>query len=503
MLEGQDSPGGAAPPLLPGPAESYGETPKAGAVTAPPGTGVDPDAGPDHAGRDHAGRDHVGRDHAGTEAVQEAVGLEARREPVGKDAGTDAGPGSGSGARTGAGRAAPPGRGPRAAGGGTGTRGTAAPPGSCLRDTARRALEGWLDHRSGEVGGDPLAAQHRWTLLPPGKLLRPVLLLESAAAVGGAGAVHRAEPVAAGLELMHAGSLVHDDIIDGDELRRGRAATHCRFGVDRAVIGADALFFAVFETLGEARSRGVPDRRIADATAVVAEAGLAITRGATMELDLSGEQQEDPGRDTDSYLEMARLKTAALLRAACRLGALLADGTAEQADALSEFGEALGIGFQIQDDLLPYADASGRRAADARGKPRTSDLRNRRPVLPLLLAHRNGGPEERRQLAGLLAGDGRPSADAADGTTTAGTAGGAAQETGHGTARETDHESAREEERQARLHRLLVATGALEAARHTSEHYFDRCRKALEVLPPTPHRDRLAELADYFSQGDK
>jgi geranylgeranyl diphosphate synthase type I len=333
-----------------------------------------------------------------------------------------------------------------------------------------------LDHRSEEVGGDPLAAQHRWTLLPPGKLLRPVLLLESAAAVGGDRVVHQAEPVAAGLELMHAGSLVHDDIIDGDELRRGRAATHCRFGVDRAVIGADALFFAVFETLGEARARGVPDRRIADATAVVAEAGLAITRGATMELDLSGALHGEPGRegsqDTDPYLEMARLKTAALLRAACRLGAVLADGTAEQADALSEFGEALGIGFQIQDDLLPYADCSGRRAADARGKPKTSDLRNRRPVLPLLLAYRNGGPEERRLLAELLAGDGGTSA-------------------------------AHEEERQACLHRLLVATGALEAARHTSEHYFERCRKALEVLPPTPHRDRLAELADYFSQGDK
>jgi geranylgeranyl pyrophosphate synthase len=385
------------------------------------------------------------------------------------------------------------------------------------REAARRSLEDWLNSRD----GDRLTEQHRWALLPPGKLLRPVLLLESAAAVGGR--TEQVEPAATGFELMHAGSLIHDDIIDGDEIRRGRAANHCRYGVERAVVSADALFFAVFETLGECRRRGVSDRLISDATAVIAEAGLDITRGATMELDLSGTLHDD----TESYLEMARLKTAALLRAACRTGAVLAGASAEQADALTEFGETLGIAFQIQDDLLPYARPPEQGGGEARtapggrtekdgggttavarngvgrgagagpgtrvkspagggagaaavtssaatgtrtsgrsvtaGKSRTSDLRNGRPVLPLLLANRHGSDADRALLAELL----DPGTD--------------------------------EELRQERLHRLLESTGALSAAQHTADTYLDRCRKALEVLPPSPHRHRLAALADQFN----
>ncbi|QPP08287.1 UbiA family prenyltransferase [Streptomyces bathyalis] len=323
------------------------------------------------------------------------------------------------------------------------------------RKAARQHLEDWLDLRY----GDPLAEQHRWALLPPGKLLRPVLLLESAAAVGGS--TEQVEPVATGFELMHAGSLIHDDIIDGDELRRGRAAIHRRFGADRAIVGADALFFAVFETLGECRRRGVPDRLITEATAVIAEAGLEITRGATMELDLSGTLHDD----IDTYMEVARLKTAALLRAACRTGAVLAGATAEQTAALTEFGEALGIAFQIQDDLLPYAPLPRGTGGDdgVAGKSRTSDLRNGRPVLPHLLAHRHGSDADRALLAELLDGG-------------------------------TD-----EELRQDRLHRLLDKTGALRAAQQAADSHLDRCRRALKVLPPSPHRHRLAELADQYT----
>lgn len=324
------------------------------------------------------------------------------------------------------------------------------PPLAESRSAARDSLDDWLNSR--RVG--PLAEQHRWALVPPGKLLRPALLLESAQALGGN--PEQVAPVATGFELIHAGSLIHDDIIDGDDERRGRAATHSRYGVDRAIVAADALFFAVFETLGECRRRGVPDRLTADVTAIIAEAGLDITRGATMELDLSGTLHDDT--DIGTYLEVVRLKTAALLRAACRTGAVLAGGTAEQTAALTEFGEALGIAFQIHDDLLPYSQPR-----EAAGKPRTSDLRNGRPTLPLLLAHRNGTDADRALLVGLLA-------------------------------EETD-----EELRQERLHQLLAETGALKAAEHTANEYLDRCRNALRVLPPGPHRYRLAALADQYT----
>ncbi|MFC4494398.1 polyprenyl synthetase family protein [Streptomyces ovatisporus] len=320
------------------------------------------------------------------------------------------------------------------------------------RQTARHSLESWLDSRN----EDSLAEQHRWALAPPGKLLRPVLLLESALALGGS--ADQVAPLAAGFELMHVGSLMHDDIIDGDELRRGRAANHSRYGVDRTVVAADALFFAVFQTLGECRLRGVPDRLITDVTAVVAEAGLDITRGATMELDLSGVLHPDTG----TYLELVRLKTAALLRAACRSGGVLADGSPEHVAALADFGESLGVAFQIKDDLLPYTAPPG-----TAGKPPTSDLRNRRPALPLLLAHRHGDDAQRALLTELLTGEGE------------------------------------EELRQERLHRLLETTGALKAAQDTANRRLERCRKALEALPHSPHRSRLAALADHFSSREQ
>lgn len=319
------------------------------------------------------------------------------------------------------------------------------------RAAARDSLQHWLDLRA----GDPLTEAHRWALLPPGKLLRPVLLLEAAAAVGGS--LHRVAPVAAGFELLHVGSLVHDDIIDRDEIRRGRAATHVRFGADRAIIAADALFFGIFRTLEECRRRGATDRAVADATAIIAQAGLDITRGATLELDLSGR----PHGDIDGYLELARLKTAALLRAACRTGAVLVGAPAEQAEALGEFGEALGLAFQIQDDLLPYEHPE--QGTESGGKPRTSDLRNGRPALPLLLAYRDGGEPAREELRALFADEGE------------------------------------ETVRQERLHRLLTETGALKSAREFADGALDRCRRALAVLPDSPHRDRLTALVDRYS----
>lgn len=400
---------------------------------------------------------------------------------------------------------------------GRGSPGATADSVRLLRETARENLEDWLDLRD----GDPLAEQHRWALLPPGKLLRPMLLLESAAAVGGS--VRRVEPAATGFELMHAGSLIHDDIIDGDDLRRGREATHRRYGVDRAVISADALFFAVFATLEECRLRGVPDRLITEATAVIAEAGLQMTRGAALELDLSGALHDDTGL----YLEVARLKTAALLRAACRTGAVLAGGTAEQAAALSEFGEALGVAFQIRDDLLPYrrpeeaAAAPGPAAREARterpastersarpvraarsisaptsgGKPRGSDLRNRRPALPLLLARRYGVAADRALLAELLgggtSGDGTPGGGTSGNRAPGGRASADAAEARQAQARQQVEEATRQES----LRRLLERTGALKAAQETADAYVDRCRRALRLLPPGPHRGRLEALA--------
>jgi geranylgeranyl pyrophosphate synthase len=236
------------------------------------------------------------------------------------------------------------------------------------------------------VAAQALLAIHRYAMFPPGKLLRPLLVLESVLAVGGD--AERVLPAAIGFECAHVASLIHDDIIDHDDTRRGRASVHHRFGLERAIVAGDSLFFQWFDALGECLVRGVPAEQVAAAMRIQAMTGMEVCRGAELELSMCGNIH----CGVDCYLEMARLKTAVLLSGACRAGAVLggAGPEHERARTLGEFGEALGLAFQIRDDLLPYD--SGPEPMD---KPAGSDLQNHRPTLPLLLAHAAGTHDDR------------------------------------------------------------------------------------------------------------
>lgn len=336
-----------------------------------------------------------------------------------------------------------------------------------LRHAVDTGIAAWLD-RGGSGADDPdlLATAQRWALSPPGKLLRPITLLAAAGAVGGS--YDAVMPAAVGIELAHVATLVHDDIIDGDELRRGKVAAHREFGLAHGVLAADSLFFALFEQLGACRRTGVPAGCVVDAVEALGAAGQQTARGVAHEVALSGSLREvtataDGG--IAAYVEMVRLKSASLFRAACQVGALLGGAGPERAGVLAAYGEAMGIAFQIRDDLLPYAsdgdgdedDGAGDRRA---GKPVSSDLRNRRPALPVLLIHRLGGRAERAALAALV-----------DGTTD-------------------------ERARQRQLARLARDTGALRAAQSMARAYVERCHRALAPVPAGPDRDRLAWLAD-------
>ncbi|WP_369221243.1 polyprenyl synthetase family protein [Streptomyces sp. R39] len=293
-----------------------------------------------------------------------------------------------------------------------------------------QALRDWL---SRDAEG-PLAEVHRWALHPPGKLLRPVLLLESAAAVGGS--YERVMPAAVGVELVHVASLLHDDILDDDQLRRGKPSAHARFGPGAAVLSGDALMFALFEQVVECGRRGVPEAAVIRAVGTLARAGRRMAQGVARELD--------PVRVPDAvggYLEMVRLKTSALLSACCEAGAVLGGGSPGQARALAGYGDALGVAFQIRDDLLPYGPEAGRE-----GKPADSDLRNDRPSLPLLLA----GPVP------------------------------------------NDPE---------RVGRLLVETGALEQSTRLARRYAEQARRELDALPRGPHRSALYRTAEALTPG--
>lgn len=190
-----------------------------------------------------------------------------------------------------------------------------------------------------------------YALAGKGKLLRPLLVCHSALAVGGD--LFRVLPAASGVECVHTGSLLHDDIIDGDAVRRGRPAVHAAFGPARAILAGSALYFAWFTALEECARRGVADGPIRRAMAIQARAGIEACRGAVDELALAGR----PDCGIDAYVGAARRKTAALLAAACRTGAVLAGASPAQEAALAAYGESLGLAFQVRDDLLPYTAA--------------------------------------------------------------------------------------------------------------------------------------------------
>ncbi|GGV66196.1 polyprenyl synthetase [Streptomyces longisporoflavus] len=296
--------------------------------------------------------------------------------------------------------------------------------------------------------GNALSAVHRHALLPAGKLLRPLLVVQSAISAGGT--PYAVMPAAVGLELLHAGSLVHDDIIDGDTVRRGRPSVHHRFGADRAIIGGDALFFQPFALLAECRQRGVPDERIVTASRVLAGAGQDLCRGAMLELDQAGALRVT----VEEYLHMAGLKTSPLLSGACRIGAILAGAPDAQVTALGRYGHALGLAFQARDDLLPYDTPS--RAA---GKPACSDLANHRPTLPIVCAYRLADAADRHLIKTLLA----------DGARTAG--------------------------RQEQMGDVLRRTGALQAVHEVVAEHVEECLRALSELGQGPGADELADLA--------
>ncbi|MFI6567565.1 polyprenyl synthetase family protein [Streptomyces sp. NPDC050534] len=291
-----------------------------------------------------------------------------------------------------------------------------------------------------------LDAIHHYALKAPSKLLRPLLLCHSALALGAD--LHQVLPAAVGFECAHTGSLLHDDILDNDALRRGRPAVHTRYGPEQAIVAGNALFFALFNGLAECGDRGISDRQIRDAMAVQARAGMEVCRGASSELTLAGAFDSDIA----SYMAMARRKTAVMLAAACEVGAILAGAAPDERKKLAAFGEHLGLAFQIRDDLLPYDDEAGHSS-----KPGDSDLRNRRPTLPILLALNLADDADHQALKRLLTDQTPPAA-------------------------------------QRELGTLLRRTGALTQARATADSHASTARDTLAALPPSSHVKALSAL---------
>jgi geranylgeranyl pyrophosphate synthase len=213
--------------------------------------------------------------------------------------------------------------------------------------------------------GETLAEHVRTTLAAGGKRLRPTLVFLAAGDTTSDELVEAAVAV----ELLHMATLVHDDVLDASALRRGKPTVFATGGRVAATATGDLLFSRAFAVLTATGSAG--------AVRILSRASSALARGELM-------QREDAWSTVvtvERYLERCRLKTARLFEAACRLGALLGEPGEGAADGLGEFGERIGVGFQILDDVL---DVSG--PPERTGKPRGTDLLDGTVTLPLILA---------------------------------------------------------------------------------------------------------------------
>jgi octaprenyl-diphosphate synthase len=221
-----------------------------------------------------------------------------------------------------------------------------------------------------------------------GKRIRPALLLLSAELCGYTGA--RCVQVAAAVELLHTATLLHDDVVDFSELRRGRPSANAVWGNRRAVLAGDFLY-------ARASSMIVEDGD-ADILWIFADTIRQMAEGELLQL----ERSFDPTVTESHYFSVIERKSAVLLAAACEAGAILGGVTRAERRRLRDFGRELGLAFQLRDDALDYE------AGEAElGKRPHTDIREGKITLPLLLALKRCTPAERDAVGGLLKGAAR------------------------------------------------------------------------------------------------
>lgn len=211
-----------------------------------------------------------------------------------------------------------------------------------------------------------------------GKRLRPALVLLMAKNLGYQG--DKAPVMAAVVEFIHTATLLHDDVVDDSDLRRGKSTANAVFGNPASVLVGDYLYSRAFEMMVEVNSM--------DIMRVMAEATTVISEGEVLQLL----NVNDPDVTQERYLQVVRYKTAKLFEAAAIAGAILANATPEQQEAAGAYGRHLGTAFQLIDDLLDY---SGN--AETLGKTVGDDLREGKPTLPLLRVL-DVGTDEQKQL---------------------------------------------------------------------------------------------------------
>jgi octaprenyl-diphosphate synthase len=278
-----------------------------------------------------------------------------------------------------------------------------------------------------------------------GKRMRPVLLLLVAQALGYKGNHHHL--MAAAVEFIHTATLLHDDVVDESDLRRGRGTANAVFGNAASVLVGDYLYSRAFEMMVDVDSMRIM-QIMSGATTVIAE-------GEVLQLL----NIHDPDVSEARYLQVVRFKTAKLFEAAAEAGAVLAGASRVQQEAAAAYGRHIGTAFQLVDDVLDYNGDVG-----ALGKNVGDDLREGKPTLPLIRVLEVGTPEQ-KQLVREAIEKGEADFDA--------------------------------------VARAIQETGALEHASRCAVAEAALARQAIETLPDSPARQALIDFCTFAIERDR
>lgn len=275
-----------------------------------------------------------------------------------------------------------------------------------------------------------------------GKRLRPMLTIAAAQMSGYEGNHH--VTLAASVEFMHTATLLHDDVVDNSDMRRGKRAARLVWGNEASVLVGDFLLGQAFRMMVETGSMGALD--------VLSHAATIIAEGEVMQLSTAKNLETTE----DEYLTVIRSKTAALFGAACEVGPIIADQDSSIISAFRSYGANLGIAFQLVDDALDFGGTSA-----VLGKNVGDDLREGKVTLPILLAYRRGTTDERKFWKQAI------------------------------------EEGKSDDAALKRAMELLVNHDALVDTIARAVHYGKIARDALAPLPAGKHKDALLEVIDF------
>ncbi len=280
-----------------------------------------------------------------------------------------------------------------------------------------------------------------------GKRLRPSLLLLAAHQLGFSG--HGAIRLGAVVEMLHTATLVHDDIIDGADTRRGRPSTNTTWGNEKCVLAGDWLYMQAFKVALEERNLRVLDLLI----------GLTqqMVEGELLQIQKLGKSVSEA-----EYYDLIFRKTACLFAVSMRLGAVLAGATEEEETSLATFGRAVGLAFQIVDDVLDLTATE-----EVLGKPVASDLREGKATLAVIHAADHGTAADRKAIRRVL-----------------------------------DDRSFENVSRQ-QIREILVRNGSVEYAMAAADRYAEQSRQALAPLPESEYKRALLWVPDFVVAREK